>query len=73
MKEPGPWIVGHKANGHLVSRGGTNVDDITPDRIDPVVSTVASTAHNKERVLLVLSTLGTDLIYNGQSTHTPWR
>jgi len=50
MKEPGTGIVGLEANGHFVS-AVTNVNDVTPDWIDPVVSTVASAAHNIERVL----------------------
>ena len=53
MKEPGSWVVGLKANGHFVSVIITYIDDITPDRIVPVVSAVASTAHNVERMLWI--------------------
>ena len=52
MKEPGTGIVGLEANGHFVS-AVTDADDVTPDRIDPVVSAVASAAHNIERVLWI--------------------
>ena len=57
MKKPRTGIVGLESNCRLVSRSGADANDITLDRINPVVSTVSSTAHNEERVLWVSSML----------------